>query len=153
MVDVFRWVNVSFSAILAGGMVLELLILIPAARLLPTDRVLTAFRFSARRSGYFYAPPNGIVALIAAIVVVIAGHDFDHASTVLRLIGAAVLVSGAFATASLYMHGLYKPTKKVASLSDSHAAQLLSRWHRAQLVRTTLYVGSLALFIAADVAY
>jgi len=153
MVDAFRWINVFFSAILGGGMVLELVILIPAARLLPTDRVLTAYRFSARRSGYFYAPPNGLVALIAAIVVVIAGHEIDHASTILRLIGAAALVSGAAATATLYMHGLYKPTKKVTSLTESHAALLLSRWRRAQLLRTTLYVASLALFVAADVAY
>jgi hypothetical protein len=152
MVDLFRGLNLFFSAILAGGMTLELLIVIPAMRMLPADQILGVYRFVAHRSAFAYALPNGILALIAAIVVLIAGHDFDHAATILRLIGVIVLLSGAAATGALYVRGLYMETKN-ATLSESDAPLFLSRWKRAQLVRTILYVGSLALFIAADVVY
>ena len=153
MVDLFRGLNLFFSAILAGGMTLELLIVIPAMRVLAPDQMLSAFRFVAPRSAFVYALPNGILALIAAIVVLIAGHGFDHAATILRLIGVLVLLAGAAATGGLYVRGVYAEAKDVATLSNSDAARLLSRWQRTQLVRTTLYVGSLALFIAADVVY
>jgi hypothetical protein len=152
MVDVFRGLNLFFSAILAGGMALELLIVIPAMRALPADRILGVYRLVAHRSAFAYALPNGILSLIAAIVVLIAGHDFDHAATILRLIGVIVLLGGAAATGGLYVRGLYMEMKN-ATLSESDAPLFLSRWQRAQLVRTLLYVGSLALFIAADVVY
>jgi hypothetical protein len=153
MVDLFRGLNLFFSAILAGGMTLELLIVIPATRVLAADQILGVFRFVAHRSAFAYALPNGILALVAAIVVLIAGHGYDHAATILRLIGVIVLLSGAAATGGLYVRGLYMETKNLATLSESDSPLLLSRWQRAQLVRTILYVGSLALFVAADVVY
>jgi len=153
MVEVFRGLNLFFSAILAGGMTLELLVVIPAMTGLPGDQLYKVYRFIAKRSAFRYALPTGIASALAAIVVLIADHDFGHAATTLRLLGIVVLVGGALATGKLYMHDLYVEIKKVPTLADSEVPGLLSRWQRAQLVRTSLYVSSLVLFIAADVVY
>jgi len=153
MVDVFRGLNLFFSAILAGGMTLELLVLIPAMTRLPGEQLYSVYRFVAKRSAFHYALPCGIASGLAAIVVLIVDHDFGHAATTLRVLGVVVLVFGALATGSLYMRDLYIEIKKLPTLADSEAPMLLSRWKRAQLVRTILYVSSLVLFIAADVVY
>jgi uncharacterized membrane protein len=151
-VDVFRGLNLFLSAILGGGMALELLIVVPAVAGLAQRPIVDVHRRVADRSLRFVLA-TGVPSAAAAIVVLALKHDFGDAATILRLIGVVVLLCGAAATITLYLPVFQKTKGLPSDALPELYEDVLPRWSRAQLVRTIFYVGSLACFVAADVLF
>lgn len=149
-VDVFRGLNLFLGGLVAGGMLFELLVVLPAARSLQPGELVPVHRSTAHRSLPFTLA-SAISSGIAAIVVLILEHDFGHASAWLTVIGILVLACGGASTVTLYVPA-YKASEGLSgNATPEQAADVLARWSRAQRVRTTFYAGGFALFVCAAV--
>jgi hypothetical protein len=151
-VDVFRGLNLFLGGVLAGGMLFELLVVLPASRPMAFGELVQMHRHTAHRSLPFTLA-NGAASGLAAIVVLILEHDFGHASAWLTLIGIVVLLCGAASTVTLYLPVFQTTDRLTAEVTPELAADVAARWSRAQLVRTTFYAGAFALFVAAAVTF
>jgi uncharacterized membrane protein len=148
--EIFRGLNLFLGGVLSGGMLFELLVVLPMARPLPFGELVPVHRHTAHRSLPFTLA-NGVASGVAAIVVLILEHDFGHASAWLTLIGIVVLLCGAASTVTLYLP-VYKTTDGLEGEATADlAADVLKRWSRAQRVRTMFYTGAFALFVSAAV--
>lgn len=148
--EIFRGLNLFLAGVLAGGMLFELLVVLPAARPMAFGELVQMHRHTAHRSLPFTLG-NGLSSGIAAIVVLILEHDFGHATAWLTLIGIVVLLCGAASTVTLYLPVFQTTDTLTGEATPELASRVEARWSRAQLVRTTFYVGSFALFVSAAV--
>jgi hypothetical protein len=148
--DVFRSVNLFFSALLGGAMAMELLVILPAMRRLPPDAMVEALRRVSARS-LPLVPTAGLTSAAAAIVVLVLEHDFGEAATILTLIGLVMLFAAAAATIALYVPIFLTAKEWPGDASPESYAELVRRWVRTQVVRATLYCGSLGCFIVGAV--
>jgi hypothetical protein len=148
--EVFRSVNVFFSALLGGAMAMELLVILPAVRRLPPDAMVDALRRVSGRS-LPLVPTAGAASAGAAIVVLVLEHDFGDAGTILTLIGLVTLFAAAATTIALYVPVFLTAKEWPRDAAPEAYAALMSRWRRTQVVRATLYCGSLGCFIVGAV--
>jgi hypothetical protein len=150
--EIFRGLNLFLGGVLAGGMLFELIVVLPAARPMASRELVQMHRHTAHRSLPFTLA-NGLASGVAAIVVLILEHDFGHASAWLTLAGIIVLLCGAASTVTLYLPVFQTTDRLTVEVTPELASDVQARWTRAQLVRTTFYAGSFALFVTAAVVF
>jgi hypothetical protein len=148
--DVARFVNLVCAGVVAGSMLTELVVLIPALRSTSGAAFAEVNRAIAPRASRL-TPIPGAVTTFAGLIAVFQ-HDFADTATILTIAGLAVWVAAVLTTYLAYLPVVTTMSGWEDGAAVAQNAPVLRRWASAHAARTALFVAGFGLFAAAALA-
>lgn len=150
IIRVLRFVNLLGAAILAGGQVFVLAVIIPVKRHLPAGQSVRVHQTMLDELPDRYLRPAGAISMVAAALTLLLQPDRSRVGTLFTLLG---LLSGAGVVVTSEQFN--KPTNRLLrgwstdSPPETYPA-LRDRWDAVHAARTACGLLALAWYIAAN---
>jgi len=151
LVDVLRFLNLCMSGVVAGGMVVVAIAILPARRQLPTASAVVLHQVTTRNIDRLM-PLSTVLSGVTAVLLIGALSGGSGGARTSLVVGAA-----ATAAIVLLSVGLNMPVnRRVARWSPEappadHEA-VLTRWNGVHRARSVLAVVALAAYVIAAIA-
>jgi hypothetical protein len=149
--DVVQLVNLSFGAVLVGGLVMEAAVILPLVGRLGPRAGLQAMRILAPRA-LAYQPACSVGMIASGLVLLLLGTLGDDADgTVVGFLTAAIVLGFMGAAASL---GVYLPAERTFrgqddSVSDEECEHSRRRFRDAHYLRAVPFWSAFLCFVVA----
>jgi hypothetical protein len=152
LVDVLRSVNLSFGAVLVGGMIMEFLLILPTQRQIPAADAARAFRIMSPVA-WRYLPVCGALSVTSAfaLLVVWHWHSFPAAATGLTIAGLACFVPAVAVNLGLYLRADHAARAWKPEDGEAEFHRLLGRMSKLHTIRMVLFVTGFVCFVIAAV--
>jgi hypothetical protein len=147
-----RVLNVALGAVLVGGMIMEVALILPTLRRLSGEATVRALQIMGPIA-WRYLPVCGVGSTLAAIATIVLRPRFDEPIVLLTAVGVAVSMTGMAINLTLYLPlerqmRAWSPDAPPAELPET-----LSRVTRIHTARTTFFgLGFLCYVVAAVLA-
>lgn len=147
---VLRIVNVVLAAVLVGGMIMEVALILPTLRRLPAPATVKALQVMGPIA-WRYLPFCGVGATLAAIGTIVLEPRFDDPVVQLTTAGVVSSMSGMLVNLTLYLPLERRMRGWSAEAPPAELPDALRRSTQIHTVRTTLFTVGFVLYAVAAV--
>jgi uncharacterized membrane protein len=151
VLSVLHFVSIIGAAIVAGGQVMVLCVVVPGMRRLAPAGGLRAHQEILDHRWHNYTQlPAGILSGVSAMLILVLGHDTPAAGAFL-LLGLAGMLGSVVMTAAFAVPLNLRIRTLTADTAGMDYLKILSSWDRRHLIRTGFGLLSLLGFTLAAV--
>ena len=145
-----RVVNLLLGAVLVGGMIMEVALILPTLRRLSGEATVRALQIMGPIA-WRYLPVCGVGSTLAAIATIVLEPRFGEAVVRLTTVGVVTSMTGMAVNLTLYLPLEREMRAWSPQAPPAELPAALARVTRIHIARTTLFGFGFALYVVAAV--